>query len=362
MTTEIIPRYEAASGAPNFAQQKAGRSTKICLRQKTIRSWDRLLARCVATCILCLFLLCSSGLLLPCRSNAFEPNHVNNQARIGPPVSEFDLGGFCWGADHNDDSHMSEGRFGHVEVSADSRDTFVYLLSSSRAEIGRFGDLTLCKNETALYTKKRDGRFLRKDLTEAEFLDYKQRLVEYRHKNTTRYEDGLPDGDYSIGGCLFPLLWYKLGSKEYTMISIVGAGSVAQPVVPKSGAEGPGVDACDAWGAARIAQYKIVSDGISAFLLDPDQYFIELTAYQQGYEFDIGRSIQCVASNDAFKMHVLVERSFFDRQIRPTVMKRIREADTSRERSTVPFAVSYRINSEIASDVLKLSVAKGCKS
>lgn len=291
----------------------------------------------------------------------------------GDGVNEFDLAGYCYGAQYRDGADSGGGeqkipvpdsRFGYDGGSADqgaAGQQFAYITARYSVHIGQYGDPADCEFKRYLYRLDGNGSFRQQALDESAFAQTENRLRAYARTYAKSHAGkmvGQPDGSSvdSVGGCLFPIVWQTI------------AGAIVNYVVPHYERTLSGEPSnCYAWGERHLTNSSITSSEFDSLSIGPDLLFVADKTFQVGFLFKGGSDIQCIKGADAFSHHILITRQVFDAQMRPDLEGALRgnnqkvgSPGSGDGRKALSFPDSVRLKQEFATVVAGLAEKKGC--
>jgi hypothetical protein len=286
-------------------------------------------------------------------------------------LNEFDLALWCgdWSAAPGSDS-----RFGFATLSTGQAPEFVYIASRSYVQLGPHGDPGDCKFKRYLYRLDKAGLFKREEIGEQRFVKIERDLQSFE-QSFERSNPGKelypalrsPADVGSVGGCLFPISWQKIGGQSYALLSIAALGGIVNYVVPHYADRSSD---CNAWGDRRLANSSIVSAGIDFLSIDigHDLFFVESQQFRMGFLFKPNLDFQCLTGDDEFSDHILISRWTFDTEVRPALNDLIGKhaakwqlSQSSTDPDVLSFSDSAFLNHEFATFVKDLAKKKGCK-
>jgi hypothetical protein len=288
-------------------------------------------------------------------------------------LNQFDLAGWC-GREDRPGAPFSDSRFGFVSLSTGGAPEFIYIASRYYLQLGPHDEVGYCKFRRYLYRVDKAGAFKREEIGEKRFAQLEKDLQTYgqafeksnpgQRLNPTLTTIGDRD---SVGGCLLPISWQRIGSQTYALFSIVAIVGITDYVVPHS--ERRSSD-CYAWGDRRLANTSILSDELSFLSINVrhDLFFVESPRFKMGFLFKPDLDFQCLKGVDTFSQHILISRRAFDLDVRPGLNDLIKKraskwqlSQSSAEPDVLSFSDSVFLSQEFAAFMEGLAIEKGCK-
>jgi hypothetical protein len=211
-------------------------------------------------------------------------------------------------------------RFGFAPLATGGAPEFVYIVPGFYVELGPHDDHGHCKFRRYLYRLDEAGAFKREEIGEKRSAQLLKDIVTYEeafdksHPGQRLRPTTSADGR-SVGGCLFPIFWDKIGNQTYALLSITDGVGIAYDTVPNI----ESTWSCNAWGDRSRANASIISGGIDFLSVNvtQDLIFVESPILSIGFLFKPGLDFQCLKGNDSFSEHILISQKLFDLEVRP---------------------------------------------
>jgi hypothetical protein len=332
------------------------------------------IARCRRYNLLILSFICSTAL-------SFAADATQNVA--SEPFNEFDLAGYCHGAQYRTDDggqsfnqnsekfDIPHSEFGYLTVGkAPDKFELAYISSQFHVETGPRGDPGDCTFKRHLYRIDGAGQFSAEELDKNRYAQIRNEFRANRkaHFSADASIRSAISGD-SVGHCLFPIEWHQISGQGYTLFSISRDASIVDNVTPSyQEPASDDVSACNAWGERHLTNSAVTWNTFEYYQSKSGLLFVDSTKYHVGFALKPNVDFQCVKGADAFSHHLFVSKAFFDSQIRPKfeeILKKHLVAGKKtllhNEAKSVNFIESSVINHEFSVLLANLAEQKGCK-